>query len=190
MLTEKPITGRNTSFTKVLTTLDEVFGGKSITIVETGCIRNTSESAKIGDSWSTVNWDYYARQTDSLVYVVDINQEHVKRAMQVVPESKYVTYTVDDSVHFLKNFSAKIDFLFLDSYDYCGDDENIRRCHEHSLNEAKAALDKLGTPCLILIDDVFNDKWDGKGKLSIPYLFENDFQMVHYIDGQVLMIRK
>jgi hypothetical protein len=54
----------------------------------------------------------------------------------------------------------------------------------------KAAWGKLGTPCLILIDDVFNDKWDGKGKLSIPYLFENDFQMVHYIDGQVLMIRK
>lgn len=190
MLEEKPLTGRNSSFTKVLSILDEVFGGNPITIVETGCIRNTSEEAKIGDGWSTVNWDYYAKKTNSSVYVVDISWDHVKCAMEVVPPSRYVTYTVDDSVHFLENFPAKIDFLFLDSYDYCGDDENIRRCHEHSLNEVKAAWNKLGTPCLILIDDVFNDKWDGKGKLSIPYLFENGFVMVHHIDGQMFMIRK
>ena len=190
MLTEKPITGRNTSFTKVLTTLDEVFGGKSITIVETGCIRNTSEEAKIGDGWSTVNWDYYARKTKSKVHVVDINAAHLIKAAKVVPPSEFVHYTQSDSVHFLDTFTGSIDFLFLDSYDYCGDAENVRTCHEHNLNEVKAAWTKLGTPCLILIDDVFNESWDGKGKLAIPYLFENDFQMVHYIDGQVLMIRK
>ena len=79
--------------------------------------------------------------------------------------------------------------MFLDSYDYCGDEENIRRCHQHSLNEIIAAWDKLNKHCFVLIDDVFNSNWDGKGKLSIPYLIENGFEVVYYADSQVLLKR-
>lgn len=184
----RPITGRNTSFTNALNLLLATYN-RSIVIVETGCIRNTTEESRFGDGWSTLNWEWFAKLTNSSVYVVDIDENHLEKAKEVVPESEYVTYKTQDSVEFLKNFHRKIDFLFLDSYDYCGDEENVRKCHEHQLNEVKAVWDKLNDRCLILIDDVFNEQWNGKGKLSIPYLLENGFEVLHFIDNQVLLIR-
>jgi len=186
---EKPETGRNESFSRVIKILEEKYN-EEITIVETGCIRGTSDTSKIGDGWSTLNWDYYAKKTNSKVYVVDINENHLNQSKKIVPPSDFVTYYKDDSVNFLNNFDKKIDLLFLDSYDYCGDAENIRKCHEHSLNEVKSAWDKLNDECFILIDDVFNDvNWAGKGELSIPYLLNNGFEIVYYIDSQVLLKR-
>lgn len=184
----KPITGRNESFVETIKILEQTYIDPII-IVETGCIRNTTEESKFGDGWSTLNWQYYAEITDSKVYVVDIDENHLNKSKEVVPPSPWVTYTKDDSVNYLHNFTEKIDLLFLDSYDYCGDEENIRRCHEHSLNEIKAAWDKLNEKCFVLIDDIFNDNWDGKGKLSVPYLLENGFEVVYYKDSQVLLKR-
>lgn len=184
----KPITGRNNSFLKVLDILEETYNNP-ITIVETGCIRNTTEESKIGDGWSTLNWEYYAKKTNSKVYVVDINKNHIEQSKKIVPESEYVKYYLDDSVNFLNNLNDKIDLLFLDSFDYCGDEENIRNCHLHSLNEVKSAWNKLNDKCFILIDDVFGNNWDGKGKLSIPYLLDNNFTIEYHIDSQVLLKR-
>ena len=184
----KPITGRNESFVKTIDILEQTYN-HPITIVETGCIRNTTDESKFGDGWSTLNWDYYAKKTDSKVYVVDIDENHLRKSKEVVPSSEYVTYTKDDSINYLKNFSKKIDLLFLDSYDYCGDEENIRKCHEHSLNEIIAAWDKLNDKCFVLIDDIFNNEWEGKGKLSVPYLINNGFEVVYYQDSQVLLKR-
>lgn len=184
----KPITGRNESFLQTIAILEQTYK-HPITIVETGCIRNTTEESKLGDGWSTLNWDYYAKRTDSKVYVVDIDENHLVKSKEVVPPSQYVSYTKDDSINYLKNFSEKIDLLFLDSYDYCGDEENIRKCHEHSLNEILAAWDKLNEKCFVLIDDIFNNEWEGKGKLSVPYLLNNGFEVVYYKDSQVLLKR-
>jgi len=185
---EKPKTGRNQSFTKVLNILNKTYS-RPITIVETGCIRNTTDEARFGDGWSTLNWEYYAKQTNSKVFVVDIDENHLNKAKQIVEPSKYITYIQDDSVSYLRDFLFKIDVLFLDSYDYCGDAENVKKCHMHSLNEILAAWDKLNDLCFILIDDVFNDSWDGKGKLSIPYLLDHGFVLVYQKDNQVLLKR-
>jgi hypothetical protein len=184
----KPETGRNKSFLKVIEILEETYK-QPITIVETGCIRNVTEESKFGDGWSTLNWEYYCKKTNSKVYVVDINQEHINQSMKIVPSSEFVEYTKDDSVNYLQNFDKKIDLLFADSYDYCGDAENVFKCHMHSLNEVKAAWDKLNDNCFILIDDVFADNWDGKGKFSIPYLLENGFELVYFMDSQALLKR-
>lgn len=184
----KPVTGRDSSFYWTVGAIVTKLG-TNLVMVETGCIRNTTEESKFGDGWSTLNWEYVAKETDSVVYVVDIDENHLSKSKQIVPESKYVVYTKQDSVEFLKNFDKKIDFLFLDSYDYCGDEENVRRCHVHQLNEVKAAMDKLNDKCLVLIDDVFDTNWNGKGKLSIPYLLENGFNVLHLLDNQVLLIR-
>jgi hypothetical protein len=185
----KPITGRNESFVKTIDILEKTYN-QPITIVETGCIRNTTEESKFGDGWSTLNWKYYADKTNSKVYVVDIDENHLNKSKEVVPPSENIIYTKDDSINYLKYFEGKIDLLFLDSYDYCGDAENIRKCHEHSLKEVIAAWDKLNEHCFVLIDDVFNNQnWDGKGKLSIPYLIESGFEVVYYADSQVLLKR-
>lgn len=184
----KPVTGRDSSFYWTVGAIVTKLG-TNLVMVETGCIRNTTEESKFGDGWSTVNWEYVAKETDSVVYVVDIDENHLSKSKQIVPESKYIVYTKQDSIEFLQNFDKKIDFLFLDSYDYCGDEENVRRCHVHQLNEVKAAMDKLNDKCLVLIDDVFDTNWNGKGKLSIPYLLENGFEILHLLDNQVLLKR-
>ena len=184
----KPITGRNESFTRVIDILENTYDSP-ITIVETGCIRNVTEESKFGDGWSTLNWEYYCKKTESKVYVVDINEDHLNQSMKIVPPSKYVEYAKDDSINYLRNFDKKIDLLFLDSFDFCGDSENIRACHNHCLNEAKAAWDKLNDNCFVLIDDVFDNRWAGKGELAIPYLLENGFELAYYMDSQVLLKR-
>jgi SAM-dependent methyltransferase len=184
----KPETGRNKSFLKVIEILEETYK-EPINIVETGCIRNTTEESKFGDGWSTLNWEYYCKKTNSKLYVVDISKENILKSKEIVPESELIKYTVSDSVEYLQNFDKKIDLLFLDSFDYCGDAENILRCHNHSLNEIKSAWDKLNNNCFVLLDDVHNDTWDGKGKFSIPYLFDNNFELVYFIDSQVLLKR-
>jgi hypothetical protein len=184
----KPETGRNSSYLKVIEILENEYK-QPITIVETGSIRCTNENSKFSDGWSTLNWEYYAKKTNSVVYVVDINQNNLGESKKIVPESEFVKYFLDESVNFLKNFDKKIDLLFLDSYDYSGDEENIKKCHNHSLNELFNAWDKLNQKCFVLIDDVFNDSWDGKGKLSIPYLLENGFELVYFMDSQALLKR-
>lgn len=184
----KPVTGRDSSFYWTVGAIVTKLG-TNLVMVETGCIRNTTEESRFGDGWSTLNWEYVAKETDSVVYVVDIDENHLSKSKQIVPESKYIVYTKQDSIEFLQNFDKKIDFLFLDSYDYCGDEENVRRCHVHQLNEVKAAMDKLNDKCLVLIDDVFDTNWNGKGKLSIPYLLENGFEVLHLLDNQVLLKR-
>jgi hypothetical protein len=184
----RPETGRNASFDKIIKMMEEDFTSP-INIVETGCIRSINPNSKFGDGWSTINWEYYAKNTNSRVFVVDISQDNIGNAKQIVPESEYVKYTVSDSIEYLKNFDKTIDVLYLDSYDYSGTEENIARCHNHSLNEVKAAWDKLNPHCYILIDDVYNETFDGKGKLSIPYLMENGFELVYQMDSQALLKR-
>jgi len=185
---DRPITGRHKSFTNVLNLLLATYS-RPIVIVETGCIRNTTEESRFGDGWSTLNWEWYAKLTDSSVYVVDIDENHLSKAKEVVPESQYVTYKKQDSIEFLENFHRPIDLLFLDSFDYCGDEENVRKCHEHQLNELKAVWNKLNDNCFVLIDDVFDEEWNGKGKLSIPYLIKNGFRVLYFMDSQVLLFR-
>lgn len=185
---EKPITGRNSSFLQVLDILRTTYSNP-ITIVETGCIRGTSESSKMGDGWSTLNWEFYAKETNSKVYVVDIDATHISRSQEIVPPSELVQYTLSDSIKYLQEFNQKIDLLFLDSFDYCGDEENVRACHNHCLNEVIAAWDKLNDSCFILIDDVFSTEWDGKGKFAIPYLLKNGFTIEYFTEQQVLLKR-
>ena len=184
----KPETRRNISFLKVIEILKKTYQ-EPIIIVETGCIRNTSDEFRFGDGWSTLNWEYYCNNTNSKLYVVDINAEHINTSKQIVPESELVNYYESDSVEFLKGFDKKIDLLFLDSFDYWGDEENIKACHNHSLNELKAAWDKLNEHCFVLIDDVFTNDWDGKGKLTIPHLLGNGFELVYFMDRQALLKR-
>jgi len=187
------ITGRNTSFLRTIDQIEKTFFNQSINIVETGTIRGLSETSKMGDGWSSYHWGMYCNKTNSNLWCVDIDPnaiDHTKEVHKKYVQNISVEYHVKDSIKFLREFDKQIDFLFLDSYDYCGDEENIRKCHEHQLNEIKAAYPKLSDFAIILIDDVFNDEtYDGKGKLSIPFLLENGFEIIHYIDTQILLKR-
>jgi hypothetical protein len=185
------ITGRMESFTKVRQMLKEAYDSPII-IVETGCVRGLEDHSRLGDGWSTYHWLEHCLETRSKLFSVDNSSHAISQANKLADmffadtDVEY-EFVMSDSIEFLQQFPHKIDLLFLDSYDYCGDEENVKRCHQHNLNEVLAAWDKLNDGCFVLIDDVFGDEWDGKGKLTIPYLLENGFELIHHIDSQALL---
>ena len=90
---------------------------------------------------------------------------------------KFVTFVVDDSINFLKNFKNHIDFLYLDSLD--GQDPNSS---EHQLNEIEASYLKLHKNSLVLLDDK-----GAKTKLSLSFMLKNNFKILNETNEQVLL---
>lgn len=180
-----PQTGRQTSQKFLINKLYERFRLDPIIIVETGCIRNDKDSC---DGWGTLCWRVWADNTKSLVFSVDMSRISLANCKNIVDQSPFVNYIYCDSIKYLNNLSEqfKIDFLFLDSYDYSENDEY--NCVHHQLNEVKAVEKNLKENSLILIDDVFNlNDFKGKGKLAIPYLLEKNWKIINYQNTQVLL---
>lgn len=182
-------TGRNNSQVFVLNELEKRFGLNPITIVETGCIRNSSDAYKIGDGWGTLSWIHWAKKTNSIIYSVDINQDHLNVAKSVIGLSPYVNYALSDSIAYLHNLPLffKINFLFLDSYDYHGDEANKKAAAEHQLKEFQAAEKNLEGNSLVLLDDILDSNFSGKGALSIPYMLDKGWRIINFQDTQVLL---
>lgn len=181
------VTGRNLSFPRV----KKILEGKKINIIETGSVRGLEDHSRMGDGWSTYHWLEHSQKTGSNVWTVDIHSHAVnmtnKLKEKYFPDVNNFQAILGDSIEFLKGFTEKIDLLFLDSFDYCGDEENINKCHLHSLNEFKASEEKMTEGSYVLIDDVFNSDWDGKGKLCIPYILSRGYELVYFTDSQVLL---
>lgn len=191
---KKPTTGRDDSFKVALVSIYERYGFSPINIVETGTIRNANESARMSDGWGTINWKYWASETNSKVWTCDIDPNAIEICKTITENDKNITYVVDDSVNFLSNFKETIHFLYLDSFD-TGTPEQIVGACNHQLKEVKAAIDKLDKKALILLDDVhgiFPDFKGGKAELSLKYLLENGWDISNYAvkDNQVLLERK
>ena len=188
------ITGRIKSFIEVKKLLRETYD-RPIVIVETGCVRGLSETSRMGDGWSTYHWLEFCSETNSTLFSVDIDSHAIKQSQQLqsmffADKQIDVSFIQSDSIEFLKSFDKKIDLLFLDSLDWGNGEQKQRESEQHSLNEVLSAWDKLSPTCFVLIDDVFDDKWLGKGKLSIPYLLENGFGIAHRMDNQCLLKRE
>lgn len=187
LINQNPQTGRIASQNFTFKELFKRFDFNPINIVETGCIRNPNDSC---DGWGTFLWRRWADESKSFVYSVDNNSHHLFNCMNVVKYSPRVFYIHNDSVEFLKNLpsSFRIQFLFLDSYDYAGDEHNKRLAAEHQLNEIQAAEKNLSHNSLILIDDIFNTSFfQGKGELAIPYLLNKNWKIINYADTQILL---
>ena len=194
IINQKQLTGRHNSQIATLNKINENFGLNPISIVETGCIRNPADRYKQGDGWSTLTWLLWAEHTDSRVYTIDIDKESLDIARNVIGQNHKVHFINNDSVKFFKELpkNFKIDLLFLDSYDWIGDDNNKMQSEVHQLNEVVYALSSLHEKSLILLDDIFDDgdgKRYGKGNFSIPFLLSNGWKKIHHIDTQVLFER-
>lgn len=189
LISDKNQTGRNNSQIFVFKELYKRFGFDPITIVETGCIRNQTEAYKIGDGWGTLSWIHWAKKTNSLIYSIDINKDHLNIAKNVIGLCPYVNYALSDSIAYLKNFpsSMKINLLFLDSYDYAGDENNKRAAAEHQLKEFQACEKNLNDNSIVLLDDIFDVNYSGKGALSIPYMLNKGWKIINFQDNQVLL---
>ena len=126
---------------------------------------------------STVIFSEYVKHNNGHLYTCDINPNNIKNSKKFVKVGeKFVTFVVDDSINFLKNFKINIDFLYLDSLD--GQDPFSS---EHQLKEIEASYLKLHKNSLVLLDDK-----GSKTKLSFNFLEKNNFKILNETEEQVL----
>lgn len=185
-INNSPRTARSRTFDTVLRELYSRFGDTPINMVETGTIRQLMDP---GDGWSTAVWKAYAEQCDGHVWSCDISEKHMNVCREVTGNSRHVSYIVEDSEKFLKEFDKEIHFLYLDSYDTGGDQENVFNACFHQLKEAGAALRRLHPNAIVMMDDIPTDFKNGKGELSIPFFLGNGFKIINYQEPQIILGR-
>jgi hypothetical protein len=125
---------------------------RPIFIVETGCMRpNLTPEA---DGCSTLVWDFVAQKTEGHCVSIDINPENCNYAKsKVSPRTQIIC---EDSVAWfarVKHMYQPIDFLYLDSMDYVGDNTNRGLSSLHHGAELCVAWKWLAPDALIAIDD-------------------------------------
>lgn len=149
-----PVRDRATSFEIIFELLDQK-EDKNFLIVETGCMRSDHGQLAFGDDGaSTFIFDDFINFYDGEVLSVDINQNNVNHAKSMVsPKTKVECM---DSVEFLWNLPSKkkIDFLYLDSYDF--DPENPIPSQLHHVKELCAVMKNLKKGTIIVVDDHLN----------------------------------
>src|SRR3990167_8778693 len=141
-------------------------------IVETGTTRAVNDFS--GGGMATIFLGDYCKKYDKNLWTVDILPRAIELSQFLTGEFvDNITYVIDDSIHFLKEFKWDIDLLYLDSFDYPLDEDPIQvlASQTHQLNELKAAEDKLTDQSIIILDD---NAWKdgGKCKLTKEYLIE------------------
>jgi len=143
-------------------------------IVETGCARQ--ENNYEGDGLSTLLFDKYINEYGGYLAAVDISPVSIQFALShmVCPRTKIVQ---SDSVDFLKMLNTdlqhdrvKIDFLYLDSFDWT---EQLQvESATHHLKELEAIMPSLKPGALIGVDDNWKigNTRVGKGWMVLDYL--------------------
>ncbi len=155
------------------------------TWVETGTARNGRKNC-VGDGCSTLIYSDFLKSLPGELYSVDIDPEAIYSASQALKYAKEkVHFITADSIAFLKMFPAAIDFLYLDSYDYCRD--NPYPSQKHHLKEIEAAYDKLHDNSVVMIDDCALPE-GGKGILVIHYLLDRGWKIA-FKGYQVILVK-
>ena len=178
---------RRDTFRKTLELLGKT---NSKTIIETGTSREGLHGAKSNGA-ATIVFGKWASENNAFVHSVDISENSVLKAQQEVDRQKlnnWVKIHQSDSIDFLKKFNDKVDFLYLDSYDYSDDVEVQQKSQEHHLKEFKAIEAKLHDKTIVLIDDCDLPN-GGKGKLAIEYMLAHGWR-IEEDAYQVLLLRE
>ncbi len=144
-------------------------------LVETGTSRSGDRNFK-NDGGSSVIFSHWAKQRRCHFYSVDKTKKNLNKAKKAITSFLDATTLVhDDSVHFLEQFPEKIDFLYLDSFDF--DENNPEPSQNHHLKEIKAAYEKLSSHSIVMIDDC-KLPHGGKGKKAIDFLVMKGWKVV------------
>jgi len=168
---------RRDSFKKTVQLLNE---RQAKVLVETGTSRRGLENTR-GDGAATIVFGKWAKENNAYLHSVDISKASVEGSQQAVNEQQLkdnVSVYHQDALEFLKSFEERIDFLYLDSYDYSRTDVDIqKKSQEHHLKEFQLAESKLHEQSIVLIDDC-GLPGGGKGKLVVDYMLKNDWKVV------------
>lgn len=140
----------------------------------------TQRSYSMGDGCSTTVLGWYCKNYSGHLYSVDIDTDFSERLVYDLNLNKYVTTVQQDAIEFIKTFDKKIDFLYLDAWDWGPEDIDKKISEEKHIEFFNLVESKLSNDALILIDDVINPiTYDGKGKKLIPYLLDNGYYLIH-----------
>ena len=155
-------------------------------IVETGTMRQGTHALRMGwDGGFTLIAGYWCALNQAKLYSVDNDPQALLNAKNAVEFfANNVEVVENDSVHFLKNFDKKIDFLYLDSFNF--NKNNPEASQQHHLREIEAAYDKLTPNSVVMIDDCDLPE-GGSGKLVIDFLLKKDWKIAAK-SYQVIMI--
>lgn len=177
---------RRDSFNKTLALLNSI---EAKIIIETGTSREGLHGAKSNGA-ATIVFGKWAKLNNACLHSVDISSKSVAAAQAEVDKQKlqdHVKIHLSDSLLYLKDFKEKVDFLYLDSYDYSNDVEVQKKSQEHHLKEFVAIEQQLHKNSIVLIDDCDLPN-GGKGKLVIKYMLKKNWKII--LNGyQVLLIR-
>lgn len=158
-------------------------------IIETGTSREGLHGAKSNGA-ATIVFGKWAKLNNAFLHSVDISDASVAAAQKEVDRQELKTHVkihLSDSLLFLKDFKEKVDFLYLDSYDYSADIEVQKKSQEHHLKEFIAIEEQLHSNSIVLIDDCDLPN-GGKGKLVVEYMLERDWKIVMN-EYQILLTR-
>ncbi len=175
---------KNIRFNSFEETLKLSFKRGAKTIVETGTARGKTKFFFIKkynwkDGMSTPMFAEYAKFIKGKLHTCDISAKNIENARKFTSSfSDYITFYIQDSLIFLREFSEPIDLLYLDSLD--GHDPIA--ASNHQFKEAQIAIKKLHDKSLILLDDK-----GSKTNLSIKFFKENNFRIIYETKHQVLL---
>jgi hypothetical protein len=145
-------------------------------IVEVGSIRSPMRHpveefnpACCFDGHSTLYW----ATTGCEVHTVDIDPNASRITAKACSSYSNVHVYNADAIDFLRAFSGKIDFLYLDAWDI-GEGEPYAEKH---LEAYEAARPKLKEVALISVDDT-DIMLGGKGRLAVPAMVRDGFELL------------
>ena len=177
---------RRNTFRRCLDLLNKI---NARTIIETGTSREGLHGAKSNGA-ATIVFGKWAKLNQAFLHSVDISEKSVSAAQKEVMAQGLVDAVqihLSDSIAFLKIFTEKVDFLYLDSYDYSNDVAVQQKSQIHHLNEFKAIEEKLHENSIVLIDDCDLPN-GGKGKLVVDYMLKKGWKVVMN-EYQILLVR-
>jgi hypothetical protein len=108
---------------------------------------------------------------------------------------------------YLRQLTEPVDFVFLDAYDFDhGGHSELRQsryvkflgsrideaaCHQMHLDCAESLLRWLTPHGIICVDDTWTEDgvWTAKGKLAMPFLLENGFELIDARNRAALLKR-
>jgi hypothetical protein len=164
---------------------------KSPVIVEIGQTNNEYTYGDQGYSTPFLTW-YINRKPGGKFYSLDSNDNiltlrKIFKKHDLHNENTYIIRR--DGIEFLKDYEGKIDLLYLDAWDYIGNDETKVLSIRKHLEAFLIAEDKLADKAVIVIDDVFDfDTFMGKGQLLIPMLIRKGYNLIH--EGHQFVFQK
>lgn len=134
---------------------------------------------------------------------VDMDQENIDNIKKRIPQIK--AYAQKGEL-FLKNYTDRIDYVYLDAFDFYHPHHTKKRiekynqilnttinnesCHQMHLDCCKSLVNKMQIGGIILFDDILNKQFDGKGKTAIPYLLQNNFELLEMVQNGCVLRKK